>query len=103
MFWLFCSSRHTTITVTSAISLLIGSSLGGMADGDAARFAADLRDPATQEQLLAEIEEADALGASGYPSLILVTETGRWPIQLDYREAGPMRDAIVMVLEATNA
>lgn len=77
--------------------------LAGELGLDAARFAADLRDPATQEQLLAEIEEADALGASGYPSLILVTETGRWPIQLDYREAGPMRDAIVMVLEATNA
>ena len=28
VFWLFCSSRQTSITVTSAISLLIGSSLG---------------------------------------------------------------------------
>src|SRR5690348_746761 len=28
VFWLFCSSRHTAITVTSAISILIGSSLG---------------------------------------------------------------------------
>jgi high affinity sulfate transporter 1 len=37
-FWLFCSSRHTAITVTSAISLLVGASLGGMAGGDAARF-----------------------------------------------------------------
>lgn len=40
VFWLFCSSRHTSITVTSAISLLIGSSLGSMAGGDPARFAA---------------------------------------------------------------
>ena len=31
VFWLFCSSRHTAITVTSAISLLVGSSLGGIA------------------------------------------------------------------------
>src|SRR5205814_1195066 len=31
VFWLFCSSRHTTITVTSAISLLTGASLGGIA------------------------------------------------------------------------
>jgi sulfate permease, SulP family len=38
VFWLFCSSRHTTITVTSAISLLIGSSLGGIAGGDVNRF-----------------------------------------------------------------
>jgi len=38
VFWLFCSSRHTTITVTSAISLLVGASLGGIAGGDASRF-----------------------------------------------------------------
>lgn len=37
-FWLFCSSRHTAIAVTSAISLLLGSTLGEMAGGDAARF-----------------------------------------------------------------
>jgi high affinity sulfate transporter 1 len=39
VFWLFCSSRHTAITVTSAISLLIGSSLGEIAGGDTTRFA----------------------------------------------------------------
>src|SRR5436189_1634164 len=39
-FWLFCSSRHTVITVTSAISLLVGSSLGGIAGGDTSRFGA---------------------------------------------------------------
>jgi SulP family sulfate permease len=38
VFWLFCSSRHTVVSVTSAISLLIGSSLAGLAHGDAARF-----------------------------------------------------------------
>ena len=40
VFWLFCSSRHTAITVTSAISLLLGASLGEVAGGDAARFRA---------------------------------------------------------------
>jgi high affinity sulfate transporter 1 len=40
VFWLFCSSRHTAITVTSAISLLVGASLGEIADGDTARFSA---------------------------------------------------------------
>ena len=39
-FWLFCSSRHTSITVTSAISVLVGSSLSGMAGGDPSRFGA---------------------------------------------------------------
>ena len=28
VFWLFCSSRQTAVTVTSAISLLIGATLG---------------------------------------------------------------------------
>lgn len=39
-FWLFCSSRHTVITITSAISLLIGASLSQIAGGDATRFGA---------------------------------------------------------------
>jgi high affinity sulfate transporter 1 len=40
VFWLFCSSRHTAITVTSAISLLIGATLGEIAGGDVSRFGA---------------------------------------------------------------
>ncbi len=40
VFWMFCSSRHTAISVTSAISLLIGTSVGSLAGGDATRFAA---------------------------------------------------------------
>ena len=40
VFWLFCSSRHTAVTVTSAISLLVGTSLGEVAGGDGARYAA---------------------------------------------------------------
>jgi len=40
VFWIFCSSRHTAVTVTSAISLLIGSSLGEIAGGDPLRLGA---------------------------------------------------------------
>lgn len=40
VFWIFCSSRHTVVTVTSAISLLVGASLGALAGGDAVRFRA---------------------------------------------------------------
>jgi sulfate permease, SulP family len=40
VFWLFCSSRHTVVTVTSAISLLVGASLGEIAGGDTTRFSA---------------------------------------------------------------
>lgn len=39
VFWLFTSSRQTSVTVTSAISLLVGSSLGVITGGDSARFA----------------------------------------------------------------
>src|SRR5947209_5081381 len=39
-FWLFCSSRHTAISVTSAISLLVGASLSEIASGDPGRFGA---------------------------------------------------------------
>src|SRR6186713_1052193 len=40
VFWLFCSSRHTVVTVTSAISLLVGASLGEISGGDTTRFGA---------------------------------------------------------------
>ncbi len=40
VFWLLCSSRHTVITVTSALSLLIGASVGELSAGDPTRHAA---------------------------------------------------------------
>ena len=38
-YWAFCSSRHTVVSATSAISLLVGVSIGELAGGDARRFA----------------------------------------------------------------
>src|SRR5262245_5171786 len=40
VFWIFCSSRHTAVTVTSALSLLIGSSVAEFSAGDPAKHAA---------------------------------------------------------------
>src|SRR5687768_17967586 len=40
VFWLFCSSKHTVITVTSALSLLIGASVGELSGGESGRHAA---------------------------------------------------------------
>jgi high affinity sulfate transporter 1 len=40
VFWIFCSSRHTAIAVTSAISLLMGATLGDIAGNDPIRYAA---------------------------------------------------------------
>src|SRR6476469_6627701 len=40
IFWSLCSSRQTAITVTSAISLLVGTSIGELSAGDPARHIA---------------------------------------------------------------
>ena len=40
IFWIFCGSRFTAVSVTSAISLVIGSSLREITGGDVIRFAA---------------------------------------------------------------
>jgi SulP family sulfate permease len=40
VFWIFCSSKHTVITVTSALSLLIGASVGDLSAADPERHAA---------------------------------------------------------------
>jgi high affinity sulfate transporter 1 len=39
-FWIFCGSRYTVASVTSAISLVIGSSLGEITGGNTIRFGA---------------------------------------------------------------
>ncbi len=40
VFWLFCSSKQTVVTVTTALSLLIASSVGALSGGDPNRYAA---------------------------------------------------------------
>ena len=40
VFWMFCGSRYTVASVTSAISLVIGSSLGEITGGNLPRFGA---------------------------------------------------------------
>jgi high affinity sulfate transporter 1 len=40
IFWIFCGSRYTAVSVTSAISLVIGSSLAEMTGGNTTRFGA---------------------------------------------------------------
>jgi high affinity sulfate transporter 1 len=63
VFWLFCSSRHTAVTVTSAISLLVGASLGELAGGDAARQAALASATAIMAGVLALVAWAVGAGA----------------------------------------
>jgi high affinity sulfate transporter 1 len=40
LFWIFCGSRQTVVSTTSAISLVIGASLGEVTGGDTIRFGA---------------------------------------------------------------
>src|SRR5215475_6124542 len=40
IFWIFCGSRYTVASVTSAISLVIGVSLGEITGGNMTRFGA---------------------------------------------------------------
>jgi len=40
VFWIFCSSKQTVVTVTSALSLLVGAAVAELSSGDPARHAA---------------------------------------------------------------
>jgi high affinity sulfate transporter 1 len=40
VFWIFCGSRYTVASVTSAIALVIGTSLGGITGGNVMRYGA---------------------------------------------------------------
>ena len=63
VFWLFTSSRQTTVTVTSAISLLVGSTLGPIAGGDPARYATMAATTAVMVAALALIARLFRAGA----------------------------------------
>jgi len=63
VFWIFCSSRHTTITVTSAISLLVGASLAELAGGEPSRFGALAAGTAVLVAVIALIAWAVRAGA----------------------------------------
>src|SRR5262245_6877769 len=63
VFWIFCSSRHTAITVTSAISLLMGASLAEIAGGDTTRFSALAAGTAVLVAIIALIAWAVRAGA----------------------------------------
>jgi putative protein-disulfide isomerase len=76
--------------------------LAGELGLDEARFAADLGSPETQQELLRQIAHGRALGAQGFPSLVLEVDGSRWPIGLDYREADAMLEQIRMALESAD-
>jgi len=63
VFWLLCSSRVTAMSVTSAISLLIGATLGAMDGGDPSRHAALAASAALMVAVLAGLAYVFRAGA----------------------------------------
>lgn len=57
---------------------------------DAQHFTERLQCPDTQQQLMHEIQQADMLGARGYPSLVLMLDGETTLIDLDYVQPEPM-------------
>ena len=66
---------------------------------DGERFATLLNDDATQATLTAEIEAAQRIGATSFPSLRLQVDASYQPIDVDYNAAAPMLDAIQAALD----
>lgn len=54
---------------------------------DSQRFARDLSDPATQQELERQIAQACQLGGDGFPSLIYQDDSRQCMIPIDYRSA----------------
>ena len=72
VFWIFCSSRHTAIAVTSAISLLMGATLGEIAGNDPVRATAALQTkfPSHAELIGAWYGRFDEMLAPPYPEMV---------------------------------
>jgi putative protein-disulfide isomerase len=72
--------------------------LAGEIGLDAARFLDDFDDPASVQALLEEITQAQRLGATSFPSLVLLRAESRWPVPVDYQDAGAMLGLIETLL-----
>lgn len=64
---------------------------------DSRAFTTRLRDPDTQQALLAEISQARAMQADSFPSLVLEHEGGYWHIPIDYNDYQPMLEMIQLL------
>jgi putative protein-disulfide isomerase len=73
--------------------------LAGETGLDQARFQRDLRASAVQEELEAEMERGRAMGATGFPSLILELDGAFWPVPVNYTEEEEMLESIRMVTD----
>lgn len=74
--------------------------LAGELGLDGERFASDLVQPATQQELERQIAAARGLGADSFPSLVLVTGDTFHGIMHDYRDPAPVLRQLDRLLEA---
>ena len=65
---------------------------------DAERFASDLVASETEDNLQAQLRLPHQFGVRGFPSLVLETDKGVFPIEIDYNNAAPMTAAIQNLL-----
>ncbi len=73
--------------------------LAGELGLDVGRFGSDLASPQINLELAREIQASADLGVDSYPSLVLVVDGGRWPVAIDYNDAGPMLETIRLLTE----
>ena len=66
---------------------------------DGPRFAAELDADDTQRELEQQIAHSRALDVSSYPSLVLVSDDGHWPIAIDYTHPAEMLATIAALSE----
>jgi len=66
---------------------------------DGPAFAAGLDADDTQRELDQQMAHSRALGVSSYPSLVLDTGDGHWPIAIDYRHADEMLATIASLTQ----
>lgn len=69
---------------------------------DRERFLETLNAPRTQGRLEREMALGREMNATSFPSLVLAGEASRWPIPVDYRDAGAMLETIGRIVRPSN-
>ena len=73
--------------------------LAGETGLDQQRFQKELRSPAVQEQLESEMQRGRAMGATGFPNLIVERDGEFWPVPVHYTDEEVMLETIRKVAE----
>lgn len=77
--------------------------LAGEIGLDRERFSAEISGDAVEALMREEVAFARRAPIHGFPSLVVRTESGLQPVEVDFRDAEPMRRQIELILAATAA